>query len=204
MQFTGLGSAQPRSRLGEVIDSLSLYLAHFPTQNYPSLLETEIIDSLFIKALHFTPGDTAEALMVLCFTLIPYREVPMQLPFGLGTLFYPLPAAENEVFSQKNAKIPRYFLFDSPAGHFGDADKLAHFFGNASAAYRLRSNRLVMFFGNFVELFEKNFNTESDIDLRDVRINELGVHFGWKLLSERMMPSAFIAGYNIYNLIFYL
>ncbi|MCK6613089.1 MAG: hypothetical protein L6Q47_02535 [Ignavibacteriaceae bacterium] len=170
----------------------------------PGLTELELIDSLFIKADTMYPDDTAEALLVLCFTLIPYREVPMELPFGLGTLRYPLPAADLNTYDAKNRNIPRRFLFDSPAGHFGDADKLAHFFGNASAAYRMRSNSVVRFFGNFVELFEKNFNTEADIDLRDVNINELGVRYGWHLLSQKTMPSVFITGYNIYHLFFYL
>lgn len=196
--------AQPRSSLGLGIDELTYFLANLPDEIVRSN-ELEIMDSIYFRALQITEGDVAEALLVATFTVIPYRQVPLSIPIINLTINYPLPTAEDSIHRLKNLKIPRRFLFDSPADNYGDSDKPAHFFGNASAAYRTRSNRIVLFFGRFVEVFEKNFNVESEISLRDQLVNVLGVNFGYSLLTKpKGKPSDYILGYNIYNLFFYL
>lgn len=186
------------------IDSLTLYVAEFhspgQTQN-----ELPFIDSIYFTSLKVSNHNHIEALLCATFTLIPYKEVPLHLPLINATIYYPLPSADSAAFEKKTRKTPRRFLFDSPNDNFGDSDKLAHFFGNAALAYTMRSNRLVLFFGRFVELFEKNFNVDSEVSIRDQLINILGVNFGYALLSNpNLKPSTYFTGYNIYYLFFYL
>ena len=123
---------------------------------------------------------------------VPYREIPVVLPLVGTVLYYPLTSAEEDIFNKKNDNLPRYLLYDSPQGDYGDKDKIAHFFGSAFLSYTGKVFDLGTAIGYFVEVFEESFKVQSSIDERDLLVNELGNYFGEALKNNKsILPSRF-------------
>ena len=147
-------------------------------------------DSIFLEALQFSNENHSDALLALMFATVPYREVPIQIPLINSIVLYPLISANEETFLKKNENLPRYLFFDTPQNNYGDKDKLAHFFGSAFLSYESSIFDLGKLIGYFVEVFEESFKVQSNVDLRDLDVNDYGRLFG-NLLKEnnKLLPS---------------
>jgi hypothetical protein len=172
------------------------YLSEFISSDYFKRLkeqvdDLELVDSIYIKALHFNENNLSEALLSLTFGTIPYKEIPIQIPIIDCIIYFPLISHNDSIFTLKNENLPKDLLFDSPENEFGDKDKLAHFFGSAFIAYNSLFFDFGAVFGYFVEVFEESFKLQSSVDERDLIINEIGKIFG-KILKENrdVLPSS--------------
>lgn len=185
-------SAFPQqSNLSKTVNHISEYIASERLVEirkfYGDLTAT---DSIFQAALKFTNENHSDALLALMFATVPYREVPIQLPIFNYIIEYPLTSADEETFLRKNENLPRYLFFDTPQNGYGDKDKLAHFFGSAFLSYESSIFDLGKLIGYFVEVFEESFKVQSNVDLRDLDVNDYGRLFG-SLLQEnnKLLPS---------------
>lgn len=180
-----------QSSLSKAVNHISEYIASEHFINLKNEIgDAAASDSIFIQAINFTDGDISEALLALMLATVPYREVPIQVPLINSIIYYPLTSADEETFLKKNENLPRYLFFDSPINEYGDKDKLAHFFGSAFLSYESNIFDLGKLIGYFVEAFEESFKVQSNIDLRDLDVNEYGRMFG-NLLKEnnKLLPS---------------
>ena len=174
------------------------YLSDFIASDYFLELKNEnsdlaLVDSIYLRALEFYEYDYNEALLALTFATIPYKEVPIVIPFVRTTVYYPLVAADDSTFNKKNQNLPHKLFYDTPDNEYGDKDKLAHFFGNAYIGYAENIFDLAGSFGYFVEAFEEDFKVQSKIDLRDLDVNNYGKIFGECLEENRnIRPSEII------------
>lgn len=191
-----------QSKLSKSVNFVSEYVA---SEKFLSLKnqigEINMIDSIFTTAVKHSDENISEALLGLTFALVPYREVPIQVPIINATLNFPLVSASDSIFTLKNENLPKYIFFDSPNDNYGDKDKLAHFFGAAFIAYSSNIFDFVNPIGYFVEVFEETFKVQSSIDERDLITNKLGNTFG-KLLkkNKNILPSQIIILRTISNL----
>lgn len=152
-----------------------------------------LVDTLWLYSLTYNNGDITEALLTLAFACIPFKEVPIVTPLLGFRLYYPLPSAEDSVFTLKNENLPSKLFDDTPAGDYGDKDKLAHFFGSAFLRYAFFFFDLTPVIGYFVEAFEESFQVENRISERDMKANRYGSLFGKMLLeNETVLPSAIL------------
>ncbi|MBI9073278.1 MAG: hypothetical protein JEY94_16875 [Melioribacteraceae bacterium] len=159
--------------------------------------DIDLADSIFVTALKYYSGNISEALLALTFATLPYKKLPINI-LGID-IPIPLPHVGGEIYKRKNANLPKYFFFNSPATKFGDKDKLAHFFGNAFIAYNFESSDISSFLGAFVELFESLFYSGGNVDNRDIMVNSLGKNFGILLKhNEHVLPSGSLKLYNLY------
>jgi len=171
------------------------YLSEFIASDYFLELKNDntdlaLVDSIFKRAIHFYNNDYEEALLALTFTTIPYRKVPIVIPLIKSRLYYPLISADDSISNLKNQNLPNRLFYDSPDNDYGDKDKLAHFFGNAFIGYAENVLNLADVFGYFVEAFEEDFKTQTEVDFRDVDVNWYGVLFGNTLeLNKKILPS---------------
>ncbi len=183
-------SAQ-QSKLSKYVNHISAYIA---SENFNQLKikigDINATDSIYLVAVKTTDFSYSEALLALMFATVPYREVPIKIPFFNIVLNYPLLSADEETFNKKNSNLPKYLFLDSPSSDYGDKDKLAHFFGSAFLSYESRFFDLGELIGYFVEAFEESFKVQSAIDFRDLDVNEYGRLFG-KLLrkNKNLLPS---------------
>lgn len=180
-----------QSKLSKAVNHLSEYIASEDFRELRQLIgDISATDSLYAEALRFNKYEYSEALLALTFTTVPYRKVPIQMPFLKVVIYYPLVSADESVFLKKNETLPRYLFLDSPQNDYGDKDKLAHFFGSAFLSYESRFFDLGELIGYFVEAFEESFKVQSAIDFRDLDVNEYGRLFG-KLLkkNKNLLPS---------------
>lgn len=171
------------------------YISEFIASDYFKKLSKDnsdlaLADTIYLRAIHLTNNDYSEALLALTFAVVPYKRVPIKLPFFNIQLYYPLISADEQTFLVKNQNLPSKLYFDSPQNSYGDKDKLAHFFGSA---YLTVSTNLFDFgnlIGYFVEVFEKEFQVQATIDKRDMETNLLGNIFG-KILKKNksILPS---------------
>ncbi|KUO61538.1 hypothetical protein APF79_01730 [bacterium BRH_c32] len=159
-----------------------------------------ITDSLFVKAKKFYDGDNSEALLALTFSLLPFNNMAVKLPYIGITLNFPLPNAGDSLYYTKLRHQPRYLLFDSPMNNSGDIDKLAHYFANAFLSYNIGFFNLSKFMGIFVEYFEAVFKVQGSIDKKDLIVNHLGEWYGKNLKkNDKLLPSS---GFSIYQLLY--
>lgn len=171
------------------------YLSEFISSDYFSELKKEntdlaLVDTIYIRAIHFYNYDYQEALLALTFTTIPFQRVPLVIPLIKSRLYFPLISANDSISKLKNQNLPAHLFYDSPDDEVGDKDKLAHFFGNAFIGYAENILNLADVFGYFVEVFEEDFKSQSKIDFRDVDVNWYGVLFGDILeTNKNILPS---------------
>jgi hypothetical protein len=171
------------------------YISGFIASEYFEELQTKmndlaLMDSIFIRAVEFYEGDIDEALLALTFAVVPYNQVPIQIPLLKIIVKYPLISSDQETFLRKNKNLPKYLFFDSPRNDYGDKDKPAHFFGSAYISYASNIFDLGDLIGYFVEVFEESFKVQSSIDERDLAANKLGNIFGEALKKDKyLLPS---------------
>lgn len=191
--FTISLSAQ-QSKLSKNVNHISDYIASEYFVNLKQNIgDIPATDSIYFAALKATNFDYSEALLALTFATVPYREVPIRIPFINIVLNYPLTSAAEEIFNKKNDNLPRYLFLDSPSTEYSDKDKHAHFFGSAFLSYESRFFDLGELIGYFVEAFEESFKVQSSIDLRDLDVNGYGRLFGRLLRkNESLLPSQII------------
>ncbi len=194
LSFVLCFSSYPQqSQLSRNVNHLSEFIAsdYFLSLN-ENHYELELVDSIYLHALHYHNYQFSETLLSLTFATIPYKVVPIKIPLFGWIVNYPLIAHNDSVFHKKNENLPKYLLYDSPQTDYGDKDKLAHFFGNAFIAYNSPIFDFGLVIGYFVEVFEEKFKVQSKIDERDLYVNYLGNLFGKELLKNKgIMPSRF-------------
>lgn len=180
-----------QSELSKTVNYISGYIASEDFINLRKEIgDVSAADSIFIQATKFTNGNISDALLALMLATVPYREVPIQIPFLNTIVNYPLTAADETTFLKKNDNLPRFLFLDSPQNDYGDKDKLAHFFGSAFLSYESHIFDLGKLIGYFVEAFEESFKVQSSVDIRDLDVNDYGRLFG-NLLQENndLLPS---------------
>ena len=152
--------------------------------------DLSLVDSIYLRAIHFYDYDYQEALLALTFTTIPYSRVPLVIPIIKSRIYYPLISANDSISTLKNNNLPKILFYDTPKDDGGDKDKLAHFFGNAYIGYAENILNLADVFGYFVEVFEEDFKSQSKVDFRDIDVNWYGVLFGEMLeTNKNILPS---------------
>lgn len=163
--------------------------------------DLDLIDTLYLRALQYHNYDIEEALLTLTFTTLPFREMPLHIPFTNIRLIASLPSGPDKSLEKKIKNVPKKIFLDSPNSKFGDKDKVAHFFGNAFLSYSITIFNMSKFLSILVELFEDSFKVEGTIDNRDFIANFLGYHFGKQLLdNEKFLPSTSLNLYNVFKL----
>lgn len=189
-------TAQSKS-LGHGIQHISEYIASEEFQEFKKTHhDIQQIDKIYLKTLEFYEGDISETLLTLTFVMLPFNEMPLQIPVMRIDLTIPLPAATDSIYKVKNENLPKRVLFDSPNIKFGDKDKTAHFFAMAFFEYNIHFFNLSKFIGIFVEYFEDVFKVQGSIDERDLLVNYLGSFFGEGLRENpSMLPSDALAVY---------
>ena len=180
-----------QSNLSKGVNYLSNFIA---SDNFLKLKnennDLALVDTIYLRAIHHYNFDYEEALLALTFTSIPYRSVPIVIPIIKTRLYYPLISANDSISNLKDQHLPARLFYDSPDNDFGDKDKLAHFFGNAFIGYAENILNLADVFGYFVEAFEEDFKSQSEVDFRDVDVNWYGVLFGDMLeINKKILPS---------------
>ena len=184
-------SLPQQSNLSKAVNHISEYIAsEIFVEIRMNVGDLAAADSIFVEAITFTNGNLSNALLALMFATVPYREVPIQIPLINTIVNYPLTSADEETFLKKNENLPRYLFFDSPQNDYGDKDKLAHFFGSAFLSYESNIFDLGKLIGYFVEAFEESFKVQSNVDLRDLDVNDYGRLFGNFLKDDKqILPS---------------
>lgn len=180
-----------QSHLSRTVNHISEYIASERfIQLRNKIGDTASADSIFAVAINLTNENISDALLALMFATVPYNEVPLQVPIIGSTIYYPLTSADEETFLKKNDNLPCYLFFDTPQNNYGDKDKLAHFFGSAFLAYESHLFDMGKLIGYFVEAFEESFKVQSNVDIRDLDVNDFGRLFG-NLLKENkeLLPS---------------
>ncbi len=157
-----------------------------------------LVDSIYLRAKHFYNGDISETLLALTFATLPFRKMPLHIPYTKITLDAKLPSGDPNVVKQKISNLPKRIFFDSPKSKFGDKDKTAHFFGNAYLSHSVSLFNLSKFLSIFVELFEDTFKIEGSISKRDFIANHLGYLFGKELHEHpNSLPSKTLKKYPV-------
>ncbi len=165
--------------------------------------DIELLDTIYFKAVRFFNGDISESLLALTFATLPYKEMPLLIPWIGISANLPLPSAADSIYRKKNKNTPKIIVHDSPKNSAGDKDKLPHFFGNAFIAYNLSLFNFSHFLSIFIELFENTFKVEGAVDFRDLSINRFGEIFGDSLRrNNTSVPSEIIKLYSITNTIY--
>ncbi len=188
-----------QSELSKRVNDLSSFIA----SNYFNELKNTnsdlaLVDSIYLRALKISNFNYSEACLALTFATVPYKKVPIVLPLFNVTVYYPLISASDSIFKLKNQNLPKDLFFDTPQNSFGDKDKLAHFFGSAFISYSTLFFDLGNLIGYFVEVFEKNFQVQNNIDIRDLAADKLGDYFG-KILknNKQILPSDMFIIYSV-------
>ena len=199
-----LASIQPyifsqQSELSKGVNYISEFIA---SDYFKELAKTKsdlaLTDTIYLRAVHFKDYNYSEALLALTFAVIPYKTVPVKIPLLGLKLNFPLTSDCDSIFALKNKNLPKEFYDDTPAGNYGDKDKLAHFFGSAYISYTSRIFDLGNLIGYFVESFENKFKVQSAVDPRDMMTNTVGQLFGRILKKNKaILPSDVFIIHNL-------
>ncbi|NOX64197.1 MAG: hypothetical protein GXO85_00015 [Chlorobi bacterium] len=186
-------------------DGIAYMVDFIISDRFDSLSKTntdlDLVDTLYLRAVHFHNGAIDEALLTLTFATLPFREMPLHIPFTNIKLGAELPSGPEGILKKKIERLPGQVLIDSPQTKFGDKDKVAHFFGNAFLSYSVSLFNLSKFLSILVELFEDAFKVEGTIDNRDFIANFLGYHFGKRLNDDKnYLPSEAFRLYTFFTL----
>lgn len=195
-----------QSRLSKNVN----YISEFIASDYFKELsknnsDLTLVDTIYLRAVHFNHNNYSEALLALTFAVVPYKKVPIKLPIFNIQLYYPLISADEETFLQKNRNLPSILYFDTSNNSYGDKDKLAHFFGSAYLSVSTNLFDFGNLIGYFVEVFENEFKVQSVIDTRDMMTNSLGNIFGKILKKDKsILPSQVLISRTFQYILFTL
>ena len=199
-----IASIQPyifsqQSELSKGVNYISEFIA---SDYFKELAKTNsdlaLTDTIYLRAVRFKDYNYSEALLALTFAAIPYKTVPIRIPLLGLKLNFPLTSDCDSIFALKNRNLPKEFYDDTPAGSYGDKDKLAHFFGSAYISYTSRIFDLGNLIGYFVESFENKFKVQSAVDPRDMMTNTVGQLFGRILKKNKaILPSDVFIIHNL-------
>ncbi len=186
-------------------DGITYMVGFILSDRFDSLKQTnsdlDLVDTLYLRAINFHNGAIDEALLTLTFATLPFREMPLHIPFTNIKLGAKLPSGPENILKKKIDRLPGQVLIDSPQTKFGDKDKVAHFFGNAFFSYSVSFFNISKFLSILVELFEDAFKVEGTIDHRDFIANYLGYHFGKRLNDDKnYLPSEAFRLYTFFKI----
>ncbi len=190
---TGIFSKLFEPKIFQVTDKLRAYIRDdLPAPSHDRSEELRHIDMIFVKSMELSNKQISTALLACSFAVLNRTDIKPSFPlFGIITL--PLPAEDSADAVARIAKLPRYFLSDSPENGWGDSDKLVHFFGSAYLTYETGTRQLPDAIGKFIEQGEVAFKLDTAADPRDVFANRLGQQFGAALSDGRdVIPSDFL------------
>jgi hypothetical protein len=182
------------------VNYLSIYIASDEfVQLSKNNSDSDLVDTLYLKAVSFYKGDISEALLALTFATLPFNKMPITIPFFNIRIPLRLPAVNDKLFRIKKKNLPGVVYFNSPKTGGQDKDKVAHFFGNAFIAYNLSFMNASKVLGILVELFESSFKVSGGVDFRDLQTNGLGELFGNSLINnKKLLPSEVFKIYSLF------
>jgi hypothetical protein len=199
--FTQLTIFPQQSELSKSVNSLSKFIA---SDYFANLKKTtndlNLADTIYAHAIKLKNYNYSEALLSLTFATLPYRLVPLEIPFTHIVINFPLYSDADSIYLLKNKNLPKNLLYDSPQDSFGDKDKLAHFFGSAFLSYNTFIFDFADLIGYFVEVFEEAFVVQSTVDFRDLNVDKMGKIFGILLeKNKNLMPSDILLSRSLFN-----
>jgi hypothetical protein len=198
LQITALAQ---QSDLSKSVNNIS----EFISSDYFIHLKKEtndlsLVDTIYEHAVKIKDYDYSEALLSLTFATIPYKDVPLEIPFTHVEINYPLVSDVDSIFLLKDKELPKNLFYDSPQNSFGDKDKLAHFFGSAFISYNSFFFDSADLIGYFVEVFEETFVVQGTVDFRDLDVDKMGKLFGILLKNNKnLLPSDIFLGRSLFN-----
>ena len=149
------------------------------------------IDVLFRWSEQLCWNNRAIALFVAFLATIEHRRVGFRLPLLGPLIWLPLSGEFADEFQERVALLPAHMFPDSPAGDYGDKDKLQHFFGSAFLDYVFGGSDPAERVGDFIEWGEDAFVIEGSYDIRDLEANHRGRCFAERLrIDHTAIPSA--------------
>jgi hypothetical protein len=187
------------NNLEDVIDSMNNFIN---SEKFKELKKNNsdlaLVDTIYLRVKMLQKNDIAETLLASTFITLPFRKMPLHIPFTKMTFDIKLPSGNPVILKKKIANLPKNIFPDSPKSKFGDKDKVAHFFGNAYFSYSVTFFNLSKFLSIFVELFEDTFEIQGSIDRRDLITNHLGFLFGKTLRKNPdALPSDALKKYGL-------
>ncbi len=147
--------------------------------------DLKAVDLIFQKGLRIARGDIDMALFICFVGTIDHAKIGIRVPLLGLTLYVPLTTESEQNFQKRHHHLPSHFYSDSPAGTYGDRDKLQHFFGSAYLAYMSGSGTYTYTLGTWIERLEQKYIVDGADDPRDRRANLQGVLFGKMLLKGK-------------------
>lgn len=148
------------------------------------------VDVAFRWAEQLCWNNRAVSLLVIFLATIEHRNVGFRVPLLGPILWLPLSGEFSDEFAERVRALPAHMFPDSPAGEFGDKDKLQHFFGSAFLAYVFGGADPAERVGDFIEWGEEAFVVDGTFDTRDLEANNRGRYFAARLLEDReALPS---------------
>jgi hypothetical protein len=147
--------------------------------------DLKAVDLIFQKGLRISGGDIDMALFICFVGTIDHAKIGIRVPLLGLTLYVPLTTESGQNFQKRYHHLPSHFYSDSPAGTYGDRDKLQHFFGSAYLAYMSGSGAYTRILGIWIEILEQKYIVDGADDPRDRRANLQGVLFGKMLLKGK-------------------
>jgi len=150
------------------------------------------IDAIYLKSLKIADYNVTRALFISFMGVLEHRKVDIKMPI-FDSFALPLTFEEDSTFYSRFKNLPSQIYSDTPAGSYGDTDKLQHFFGSAYLAYASEAPGLTRTTGNFIEWIEKNLIVDGTDDPRDKRANEQGKSFGRDLMIVKtLLPTDYL------------
>lgn len=148
------------------------------------------VDLIYQKGLHIARGDNDISLFICFVGTMDHPKVGIRIPLFGFVIFLPLTTESDQNFQKRHSHLPAHFYRDSPAGKYGDKDKLQHFFGSALMTYLSGSGTYADIIGGWTEVLEQRYIVDGLDDPRDRRANRQGVRFGKMLLAKmKVLPS---------------
>jgi hypothetical protein len=151
------------------------------------------VDAIFDHAMALSWNNVEEALLITFFGVMDHRKFGVRVPLLGEFLWVPLTSEFDDDFRTRVRALPSRLYEDTPAGTYGDRDKLQHFFGSSLLTYVTGSAAAAERVGFFIEWGEDLFIVGGVYDERDLRANRQGQLFA-RALSEddAARPSAFL------------
>ena len=150
------------------------------------------VDAIFDRAMALSWNNAHEALLITFFGVMDHKKFGVRVPLLGEFLWVPLTSEFEDDFRARVRALPSRLYDDTPAGSYGDRDKLQHFFGSALLTYVTGSASAAERAGYFIEWGEDMFIVGGVYDERDLRANRQGQLFARRLSEDdAARPSPF-------------